>query len=131
MADSLRLAIEKNRQFWEQKFAHGSVGTDWFHLSEPEEKVYGIDRARWPRMLAAWECYEALIDIVEPSHYDEAMIRAERKNWPKLRTGETDVRVFMDFSVAKAGLTEKEAHAIFYKIEFWKVRAGLMFGARG
>ena len=51
-----------------------------------------------------------------------------KPNLPKLRLRVTEEGVVADFAVAKAGLTRKEAHAIFHKIEFWQVRSGLMFG---
>jgi hypothetical protein len=81
-------------------------------------------KARWPRMLTAWEFYEDLIDIVDPNHFDQAMIEAERKKWPALRSGVTDVRVFMDCAVSRVGLTEKEAHAISTRSNFGKCVMG-------
>ena len=44
-----------------------------------------VNQDRWARMLTAWEFYEDLIDIADPPHFDEAVVKAERKNWPKLR----------------------------------------------
>jgi hypothetical protein len=119
--------IEHSVKSWEATLATRREGRDWYQLTPAEQEVFDIQRERWPRMLAAWELYEDLIDIVDEGHFSEALIVAERKNWPKLRLQVTDVRVFMDIAVARCSLTEKEAHAMFYKMEFWQVRNGLMF----
>jgi hypothetical protein len=120
--------IEKAVKSWEKTLDRRSQeGDDWYQLTQAEEEVFDIESWRWARMLTAWEFYEDLIDIADPPHFDEVLVKAERKNWPKLRLRVTEEGVFADFAVAKAGLTRKEAHAIFHKVEFWQVRSGLMF----
>src|ERR1700682_874256 len=78
--------IEKAVKSWEKALdRQGQEGGDWFQLTVAEEEVFDIESWRWARMLTAWEFYEDLIDIVDPHHFDDAMIEAERKNWPALR----------------------------------------------
>jgi len=125
---TLHEEIENSVKSWETTLNYRKQGHDWYHLTAAEQEVFDNLRARWPRMLAAWQVYEDLIDLVDEGHFNEALIVEERKNWPKLRPQVTDVRIFMDIATARCGLTEKEAHAIFYKMEFWQVRNGLMFG---
>jgi hypothetical protein len=130
-AVTLKEEIERAVRAREKMVERGDyTGDDWYRLTAAEGQVFGIDRGRWPRMVTAWELYEDLIDIVDPPHFDARLIEAERRKWQKLRLGVTDVRVFMDIAVAAARLTEKEAHAMFYKVEFWNVRRGHMFGGK-
>ena len=120
--------IEKAVKAWEASVDQRSQeGHDWFQLMQSEEEVFDIETARWARMMAAWECYEGLIDIVEPQKFDKATIAAERKKWPKLKLHVSDVSTFTDFAVARAGLTTQEAWAVFYKVLFWQIRNGLVF----
>ena len=129
LAMTLHDEIENAVKSWEKTLDRRSQEVDdWYQLTQAEEEVFDIESWRWPRMLTAWAFYEDLIDIADQPHFDEVLVKAERKNWPKLRLRVTEEGVFADFAVAKAGLTRKEAHTIFHKVEFWQVRSGLMFG---
>jgi len=52
------------------------------------------------------------------------LVKAERKKLAEAAPAGHGGRSFRGFRVAKAGLTRKEAHAIFHKVEFWQVRSG-------
>ena len=40
---------------------------EWWGLTEAEEDIFRIDRDNWPRLLAIWTTYEAVLNI---SHHD-------------------------------------------------------------
>ena len=46
-------------------------GQDWFHLTPEEELVFDIDRARFPRMITAWSCYEIFMGLLEGGGFNE------------------------------------------------------------
>jgi hypothetical protein len=96
-------------------------GHDWFQLSDAQAEVFGIDPARWPRMLVAWQLYEACLDIVLPRDHelDEALIEEERARRPELYTGRMMVyENFRTLAMDTVGLTEVEARAVYVKQEF-------------
>ena len=36
---------------------------EWWGLTEAEEEIFRIDRDNWPRLLAIWTSYEAVLNI--------------------------------------------------------------------
>ncbi len=132
MKDSpLTADIEKVTALWEgyRRRDGGSLeGWDWNSLLPEEQFIFGIDPDRFLRMLVTWCCYQALVGSVAPEDmdFDPAIIEEERQNWPNQTENLPD---FMDFACQVAGLTMREAHAIYYKYEFWTVRMGLIVWA--
>ena len=101
-------------------------GFDWWQLSDAEEVVFEIDRDRWPRMMTVFHCYEGFKQMADSPAWDDALIeqaRQQRFEWcgPAPSDGE-----FAHFAQAFGGLTNREAHAVYTKQEFWTVRAGVM-----
>lgn len=101
-------------------------GDDWFQLSAAEEEVFGIERQRFPRMLVAWQFYQALLGVVAAADHelDERVVEAERKNWPDLVEGELSNEQFQRVAAKVAGLSNREAYAMYMKTYFWDIRAG-------
>jgi hypothetical protein len=100
-------------------------GHDWFQLSDAQAEVFGIDSARWPRMLVAWQLYEACLDIVLPRDHelDEALIEEERARRPELYAGRLMAYDnFRTLAMDTADLTEAEVCAVYVKQEFWRKR---------
>ena len=105
-------------------------GIDWDQLLPEEERVFAIDWERWPRMIAAWHCYEAFMDLLEGSVWDSAhanLLARERARHPELFAMGFCLEGFARFAKDYAGLTNREAHAVFAKQEFHNVRFGVMF----
>lgn len=103
-------------------------GDDWDRLLDEEIEILEIDPERFPHMLTAWCCYETLLGIVdaEAFGFDAALIEEERKRRPQLKPLVVDFMEFRALAKEIAGLSNREANAIFYKIEFWQVRNGLI-----
>ena len=80
-----------------------SLGRDWFHLSEAEEQVFGLSRERWPYLITVWQFYEGAIAIT-----DDALSMAEEEALPSFSR------------------SHREAHAVYWKQDFWGVREGLV-----
>lgn len=104
---------------------HGFTGGDWDSLSDAEGAVFEIQPERLARMVIAWDCFLAFLDLQSPLGYDEGLLKAERDKRPAIVAAGVDLKGFKAFAEALCGLTNREAHAIFTKMEFWQVRAGL------
>ena len=99
-------------------------GSDWWQLSDAEEAVFEIDPDRWPRMMTVFHCYEGFKLMGDSPEWDDVLIeqaRQQRPGWcgPAPSNGE-----FAHFAQAFGGLTNREAHAVYTKQEFWTVRLG-------
>lgn len=96
-------------------------------MSPEEEAVFAIDRARFPVMACAWFAYEAFKDIADVDDFgDQAVLNDARlrfPQWAQLRR--IGLGEFAAFAGRFCGLTMPEAHAIYWKHEFWLVRAGV------
>ena len=103
-------------------------GHDWFQLSAAEEEVFGIDRQRFPRMLVAWQLYQALTGIVaaEDHELDENLMEAARKSRPDLEDGELSNEQFQKVAADLVSLSSREAYAMYMKTYFWDIRAGIV-----
>jgi hypothetical protein len=103
---------------------HLYEGWDWDQLTREQVDVFEIDPLRWPRMVIAWAFYEALVGVVVPAAYNipESAIEEGRARWP---SRSMCLDGFSEFAVA-CGLTRREAHAVYYKIEFSFARGGLL-----
>jgi len=101
-------------------------GADWCELRPEEEFVFAIDPARFPRMVAAWSLYEVFMDLVDAEVFtlDPATVEHERKNRPDILDQGVSTAGFQQFAKAYAGMTFREAHAMFTKHDFWLTRQG-------
>jgi hypothetical protein len=101
-------------------------GYDWFQLREDEEEVFAIKRNRFPRMVVAWYAYEVLLDQADSVEYDfdrEEVLASQRHF--KFQPQRPALRDFQKFAKEYAGLTYREAEAMFSKITFWNIRTGI------
>ena len=99
-------------------------GDDWFQLSADEEAVFAIERSRFPRMVVAWYAYQVLQDQVDCRDYDfdrQEVLAAQRHF--KFKAQRVALYDFQTFAKEYAGLTYREAEAMFSKIKFWNIRA--------
>ena len=106
-------------------------GGDWYQLTDEEEAVFAIDRARFPRMITVWECYQAFKRIVNDAGFDSALIEQARQQHPEwcdpgLPRPDVSANEFVNFAKAYDALTVREAYAIYAKYEFWEVRHGVV-----
>jgi len=104
-------------------------GGDWFQLSDAEETVFAIDRRRYPVLVVAWQAYQAFCGVIDPevAGLDDEAVEAERGRYPELFVEEELSEAgFARLGAEWCGLTSREAHAMYYKIDFWYIRAGLV-----
>lgn len=98
---------------------------DWHHLTEEEEAVFNIDGDRFPRLLMTFACYETFKGIAHDPTWDDDLIEHARCDYPQWcdRSVYT-VGEFQAFAKEFAGLSYREAHAMWFKQAFWNIRAG-------
>jgi hypothetical protein len=101
-------------------------GSDWWQLSDSEEEVFEISRDRWPRMMTVFHCYEAFKRTADSSEWDDALIELARQQRPGWCGPVPSFEEFSRFAQAFGSLTNREAHAVYTKQEFWTVRLGVM-----
>ena len=77
---------------------------EWWGLTEAEEEIFRIDRDNWPRLLAIWASYEAVLNI---AHHE----------W-----SEKDIGVFQQFLNNNDWLEE----CVIDELKF--IRYGKLFG---
>lgn len=99
-------------------------GGDWYHLTDEEEFVFDIDRDRFPCMVTVWACYDAFKVAHDPT-WDEDLISSAREQYPQWYEPGYSIGEFSAFAKEFAGLTFREATAIYAKIEFWNIRVGI------
>lgn len=102
-------------------------GNDWWQLTPEEELVFEIDFGRFPRSITAFMAFESFHGIVAPEDHklDPALVAAERKRRPDLRKREFCLDGFQHFAKDYAGITFREAHAVYAKNTFWQIRQGI------
>jgi len=104
------------------------VGDDWWQMTRAEADVFAVDRKRFPVLACAMFAYEAFKDIAQVDDFgpDAVLDEARRRfpQWAGLRV--IDAEEFSAFAKRFCGLTAREAHAIYWMQEFWKVRAGIL-----
>lgn len=100
-------------------------GFDWYHLTDNEESVFDIERGRFPRMVTTWSCYEAFKRIADDGTWSEDLITEARALHPEWCEAGISTAEFQAFAKEFAGLTFREAKAIYAKIDFWNIRAGI------
>jgi hypothetical protein len=102
-------------------------GLDWWQLTPEEESVFEIDFERFPRSITAFMMFEAFHGIVAPDDYQIApgSVAAERKQRPDLKKRDFCLDGFQHFAKDYAGMTFREAHAVYAKNTFWQIRQGI------
>jgi hypothetical protein len=100
-------------------------GGDWFQLSDAEEEVFHINPDRFPRMIMAYSCYEAFKLISDDPSFDRDLIEQARQLHPAWCGEGISPDEFADFAKEFAGLSNRDAHAIYAKHDFWCERAGV------
>lgn len=102
-------------------------GVDWWQLDPEEELVFAIDFPRFPRAITALSLFESFHDIVsaEDNRLDPAAVQAERKQRPDLVKRDFTLDGFQHFAKDYAGMTFREAHAVYTKNVFWQIRMGI------
>ena len=103
-------------------------GGDWWQLLPEEAFVFAIEAARWPRMTTLWGAYEVLSGTVDPEdlEFDPAAVLAEQKAQAALIGKAQGVSGFQAFARHYAGLTFREAEALYSRMTFWNVRQGVI-----
>jgi hypothetical protein len=122
----LKASIEREVKALEAKPTGHFCGHDWFQVSEEEAWVFGIDRARVPRMVVALQAFEAMLGIIYPQ--DAGLTEEDYEaGQAHFHFGNgTDLDEFQRFATERAGLTTREARAFYWKHEFWLHRRGLV-----
>ncbi len=102
-------------------------GEDWWQLTPEEESVFEIEFDRFPRLITAFMAFQSFHDIVAPEDYklDAAVVEAERKKRPDLLERDFCLDGFQHFAKDYAGMTFREAHAVYAKNTFWQIRQGI------
>jgi hypothetical protein len=74
----------------------------------------------------AWDCFLAFLGLQVPAGYSDESLAEARAALPQLADAGVDLQPFTAFAKEVCGVTNREAHAIFTKMEFEQVRSGLM-----
>jgi len=104
-------------------------GRDWWQLSDDEERVFAIDRQRFPRMMTTWHCYEGFKRISVSTIWDDALLDQARRDCPQWCGTAPSEQEFQHFAKEFGGLTYREAAAMYGKNVSWQVRAGVTYYA--
>src|ERR1700756_212233 len=78
-------------------------GNSWWQLTPEEELVFAIDRARFPRMMTAWERYEIFMGFVGDGFSEET--KRERKRRPDIVRKGDSIDGFQHFAKEYADVT--------------------------
>jgi hypothetical protein len=116
---------------WEAKAAEDPDcyfrGDDWFNLTPEEQWTFDIDPDRFPRMMAAVEAYEAMVGVFWHGHrgFTDQEVEEAKAHF-KFNPDHYRLEDFKKFAKEYAGLTYREAMAVFHKHEFWHARNGIL-----
>jgi hypothetical protein len=94
---------------------------DWWHLSDQEQSVFAIIRDRFPRMIMTWHCYDVFKLVASASTFDDELIEQARQLHPEWCGADGSAEEFADFAKEYAGLTHREAYAVYAKHDAWEV----------
>lgn len=115
-------------------------GSDWWQLSPEEAAVFVIDPERWPELVAVWQAFEFFSgrtdgwndEDIERDYPDiDEVMQAAREahpEWVRRDTGGNH-EAFLRFAQHFGGVSHREAHALFWKMDFWEVRGGVTWFA--
>lgn len=115
----MTLDIEKIRPAFQKAVEKQQLfhGWDWHELSDEETAVFEIDPDRWPMMLTAYDCFSGLTGASHNDWYEPGSGKFDPEKF--------NVQDFMAFG-KELGLTRREAFTVWRKVEWWKVRNGVM-----
>ena len=122
--------FEKHVEVWKGIFASGRIGTEYAALSAAECEVFGIDPDRWPRLCALWEAFEDVRGICDMGGYGQELGEAVAAavGLPEREPIGEVARISKEQLQALGqvvGVGYREGDALFTKMHFWEVRAGL------
>jgi hypothetical protein len=119
---------------------HRWIGEDWWQLSPEESSVFELAPDRWAELVPVWQAFEfftgrtdgwneADIERDYPG-LDEIMqaARTRHSEWLVPEAGHQP-DIFMQFARRFAHVRYREAMAMFAKMDFWAVRAGVFWFA--
>jgi len=108
------------------------AGDDWCQLSDAEAEVFEIPPAEFPRLLVAWQVYQAFCGIIGPEDagLEPEQIAAERARRPEFfEQAVVSEEGFRVLSKEWCEVPNRQAHAMYAKIDFWNVRnSGVSYG---
>jgi hypothetical protein len=94
-------------------------------LTDAEEEVFRIDPDRFPRMIMTWHCYDVFKLLSHATTFDDELIKQARQLHPEWCGADVSAKEFSDFAKAFAGLTHREAYAVYAKNDAWCTRHGI------
>lgn len=109
-------------------------GWDWWELSPEESEIFGIPPERWAELLPVWQAFECFIgrtdgwneaDIEQDYPDLDTIMQAVRNQYPEWVSPNAPAQTFMRFAQCFASVRFREAHAMFTKMQYWGVRAGI------
>ena len=109
-------------------------GWDWSELSPEESEVFGLSPARWAELLPVWQAFEFFIGRTDGWNDEEmerdypdlgTVMQAMRDQYPEWVCLNAPAQTFMRFAQCFAAVRFREAHAMFTKMQYWGVRAGI------
>lgn len=111
-------------------------GGDWWELSPEESQVFNIAPARWAELLPVWQAFEFFVGRtdgwndadLERDYPDlNAVMQEARDQHPEWVCVDAPAQSFMRFAQGFASVRFREAHAMFTKMQYWGVRAGIQW----
>ena len=114
----LRSEIDEHVEDEMTKAMGAYIGTEPWQLRPGEATAVGIDIARYPRMIWAWNFFEAFTGAIDPNDInlpDNAFDRARIVHKDVLDQGATEP-AFVAFAAQYAGLTAHEAQVEYAKM---------------
>ena len=109
-------------------------GWDWWELSPEESEVLSLSPARWAELLPVWQAFEFFIGRTDGWNDEEmerdypdlgTVMQAVRDQYPEWVCLNAPAQTFMRFAQCFAAVRFREAHAMFTKMQYWGVRAGI------
>jgi hypothetical protein len=127
LAGRFEMHVRRQIAEWVQRDPSNYDGWEWWQLTVEEEAVFAIDRDRFPVMACAMFAYEVFKGIAQVDDFGPgAVLHDARLRFPEwARPKVIDLGEFTAFAGHFCGLTAREAHAIYWKHEFWHVRSGI------
>ena len=111
-------------------------GGDWWELSPEESQVFNLCPARWAELLPVWQAFEFFVGRtdgwndadLERDYPDlNAVMQEARDQHPEWVCVDAPAQSFMRFAQGFASVRFREAHAMFTKMQYWGVRAGIQW----
>jgi len=127
MERDFKAQIQLQIRLANERGAEAYRGHEWSDLTPEEEQVFAINRARFPAMVTVWSAYEHFMGLVDEANFscDHREIERERNRRADIVRMGVSVNGFQQFAKEYAGMTFREAHAMYCKHEFWQVRNGI------